>query len=98
MIGRMMMMLLYLQRLGRCEECAGGNKPGKVTLKSKIGNLLKILLVTKYFKSQNTSGHKICLVTKYFRSQKRESFDTQNHLIPQIYCKYQYFMLAKFPN
>ena len=29
---------LYLQRLGSCEECAGGNKSGKVTLKSKNGN------------------------------------------------------------
>ena len=32
------MMRLYLQRLGSCEECAGGNKSGKVTLKSKNGN------------------------------------------------------------
>ena len=43
MIGRMMMMLLYLQRLGRCEECAGGNKPSKVALKSKMGNFDKVL-------------------------------------------------------
>ena len=34
-IGGMMRMMVYLQRLGCCEECAGGNKPGKVNLKSK---------------------------------------------------------------
>ena len=38
-----MMMLVYLQRLGRCEECAGGNKPSKVALKSKMGNFDKVL-------------------------------------------------------
>ena len=36
----MMIKLVYLQRLGRCEECAGGNKPGKVNLKSKIHKIL----------------------------------------------------------
>ena len=51
---------VYLQRLGRCEECAGGNKPGKVNLKSKIHKIL--LNRSKIFKARSTSNPKY---TKY---------------------------------
>ena len=58
-------MMVYLQRLGCCEECAGGNKPSKVNPKIQIENMKNTIHTytihnTKgqvYLKVQKTSAN-----------------------------------------